>query len=138
MPQHVERALRVEFAHQRGDDPLLQIAAMQRSHLRPEFRLSRPQERHHPVRKERQIDIPFGPVALNPAHPGEHRHNCRLELGLTRPTRHQVATSDPTLEASVAAASAELAVMGGQPGSSAVMALECWLAPSVWRYAVSN
>ena len=58
--QDVQRAFDVELFHQGPDDERLQSGRVQRAHLGPEPGLRRFQEREHPRREKRTLDIPLG------------------------------------------------------------------------------
>ena len=66
VPQHVERALGVQFLHQDREQERLQARAVQRAHLGPELRLRFPDERERLRRKQRPRAVPFRPLAAPP------------------------------------------------------------------------
>src|SRR5207244_5193232 len=87
MPEHVERAFRIQFLDQRAEEQLFQPSGVQRFHLGPQFRLSVLDECENLRREQGPILIPLRIAAGLPAAASEQDFlNVGLEgtfVGLT-------------------------------------------------------
>ena len=67
VPQHMQRALGVQFLDQRCDQQRLQPRPVQRPHLRPELGLGFLNEGEHARREQRPLVVPLRVPACQPA-----------------------------------------------------------------------
>ena len=69
VPQHMERAFRIQLLHQRGEQQRLQPRRVQRPHRLPQIRLRVFEKGEHLGREKRPLLVPFGEAAGLPAAP---------------------------------------------------------------------